>query len=64
MPYWWNKEIGSLQATIHRARPDLMSDPSQDPIPLENSLSMPKVLPYKGIIFKVAQLVAEISLRN
>jgi len=42
IPYWWNYEIFSLQATIHQSRPDLISSPGQDilPIPSEN--------PYPG----------------
>ncbi len=34
IPYWWNKEKGSLLATIHKCRPDLIKQPVTDlPIP-------------------------------
>ena len=27
VPYWWNEQLSSLQATIYSARPDIVADP-------------------------------------
>lgn len=33
IPYWWDGRTESLQATIHKARSDLLTDSGEDPIP-------------------------------
>lgn len=33
IPYWWNESADQLQATIKKARPDLISNVSVEPIP-------------------------------
>jgi len=48
VPYWWNRKIGSLKATIHMARPDLVSDSREDAIPLENLNNRPNWLPGRS----------------
>ncbi len=32
VPYWWDMELSSLQATIHKARPDIMEAGTGQPI--------------------------------
>lgn len=38
IPFWWDQKISSLQATVHKFRPDLVQGNSGIPIPIE----MPK----------------------
>jgi hypothetical protein len=38
IPFWWDKSLSSLAATIHQQRPDLVPSAQGSPIPLE----MPK----------------------
>ena len=33
IPFWWDKKISSLTATIHQYRPELVSDPKANAIP-------------------------------
>ena len=37
VPYWWDRRVGSLKATIHQHRPDLFStyEIQSEPIPIE-----------------------------
>uniref|UniRef100_A0A7S1KUL5 Uncharacterized protein n=1 Tax=Percolomonas cosmopolitus TaxID=63605 RepID=A0A7S1KUL5_9EUKA len=42
VPYWWDKSVDSLKASINRLRPDLIEKPlNVEPIPLE-PINMPK----------------------
>jgi hypothetical protein len=42
VPYWWDRKISSLQATIHRARPDIR-------LPYDNGIPIPRQKPLPQI---------------
>jgi hypothetical protein len=39
IPYWWDQRLATLQATIHKIRPDLIPNPGlASPIPTEEPI--------------------------
>ena len=50
VPYWWDRKISSLEATIHSVRPELFQEPPLgSPIPLTPNNTTKEAIDKKSI---------------